>query len=171
MQSFEILSGLPGTGPPARYFYHESNAPWREGAVIRFRPASSAPWVGNFEPGHFGPRISVTSWPAAASTIVLAAGACYLFADSKPENYVVAPTAWVGSVLVVSDPCLALVADLSCIHAYAKDRRLVWSRGVAVDGIELVRVEGSTLVGQACLDPCPARWEPFRIDLRTGKDA
>jgi len=43
---FEILPGLPSSGPPALYFTERGK--FSEGVVVRFYPKRSEPWVGNF---------------------------------------------------------------------------------------------------------------------------
>ena len=54
---FEILTGLPGTGPWPEQFSATGLGTHSEGFVVRFVPDHGEAWIGNFLPG-------LTPWQA-----------------------------------------------------------------------------------------------------------
>jgi hypothetical protein len=73
---FEILAGLPASGPPAVAF-PASNLGFSEGLVIRIRPKSTEAWTGNFQCGE-NDHTAVYIHPDGKRLIVVAGGSDYL---------------------------------------------------------------------------------------------
>ena len=83
---WEILKGLPGEGPPPRYFHLGHPTPWKEGLAVRFWKDGGDHWIGNFQSGDRG-NTQVVSWPEANSVYVIAAGGLYIYSADDPESY------------------------------------------------------------------------------------
>jgi hypothetical protein len=73
---FEILAGLPASGPAAVAF-PASNLGFSEGLVIRVRPTSTEAWTGNFQCGE-NDHTAVYIHPDGKRLIVIAGGSDYL---------------------------------------------------------------------------------------------
>lgn len=76
--SFEILPGLPGTGPFPEQFTM-SGGTHREGFVVRFTADGGETWVGNFQRGFGGWYLSAAfEHPAMARFVVISGGQAYV---------------------------------------------------------------------------------------------
>src|SRR5579871_1556803 len=121
---WEILRGLPGEGPAAKYFHLGHPTPWAEGLVIKFFAADESSWVGNFQRSTYVRRTDVISWPEANTIIVIAAGALYLIDAANPAEY--RSLKLINGVLFDENREILFVGESIRIHAFDKDRKLRW---------------------------------------------
>jgi hypothetical protein len=164
-EPFEILPGLPGTGPvPYRFGDRRLNR-FREGFVVRFYRHSDGPWVGNFD-GGWGATSGVFAHPDGRHCIVIAAGVCYVI---DPETTALQEQFGgdIDEVIPAPDrPLLILVSPIDAL-GYGEHGLLWRTRRLSWDGWSDLRIAGDLLVGQAwdCINDC---WMPFEVDLATG---
>jgi hypothetical protein len=65
---------------------------------------------------------------------------------------------------------LLLVASCTDLLAFDAAGELVWqSETLGIDGVLVDCIEGNTIFGRGEWDP-PGGWQPFRLDLRTGRE-
>jgi hypothetical protein len=159
--SFEILPGLPATGPyPEQFSRHGGTH--REGFVVRVVPEFGEPWTGNFQGDGYAQRSAVFHHPDGRHLIVVARGVAY-----------------------VVDPATRRLSDtFSCQleEAIETDARVVLATGceiievspvgrwtspqVSLDGIKDLRLDGDRVHASGWLaGDEPLR--PIEIDLAT----
>lgn len=160
--SFEILPGLPGTGPyPEQFTTHGGTH--REGFAVRFSPQDGEPWVGNFQPG-FGARYlsSVFERPAATTFVVVSGGQAYVV---DPETRAAVET-FGGDIRVgLRDERRLVFATETDAIVVERSGRWVSAR-LAWDGIAEVKLEADRLIGQGW-DALNDEWRPVELDLRS----
>jgi hypothetical protein len=165
MTHFEILSGLPATGPHPAQFSPDGRGTHREGFAVRVRLSSSTAWVGNFQPGY-------TSYSAVFQSlnshdlIVIAGGQAYVV---NPETQSLR-AAFGGDIAWAQlYPALDLFLTHNDLWFSALGQSgLAWeSERLAWDGIQNVLVTDEQLQGEAW-DAVDERWCPFTLDLHTG---
>jgi hypothetical protein len=102
---FEILPGLPPYGPTAISFTMNGAREHREGLVVRFYPAASEPWIGNFIEGDTACNM-VLDHPNGTWVIVVAqGGVCFV----DPERPTVIGRMAGDVTQVISVPLLGLI--------------------------------------------------------------
>ena len=162
---FEILPGLPPYGPMAISFTRNGAREHREGLVVRFYPAASEPWVGNFIGGETACNI-VIDHPNKAYVIVVAQGeACIV----DPERRAILDSMAWDTDQVFSIPSLGLVIfqRLTDFIAIGADNAGWLSPRISWDGFRNVEVHETDLLGEA-YSPVSDAWVPFQLDLLTG---
>jgi hypothetical protein len=163
-ERWEILAGLPGTGPLPVQFSVNGQGTHREGLVVRFNTAAA--WVGNFQPG-IGQYSGVVAAPGASSVIVVAAGQAYVV---DPERRELART-FGGDIEVVLDlEQIGLVVFSNGLWFEAADAHgLRWqTRRISWDGMRHVEVmNGERIEGEAW-SPIDDAWHGFTVTLANG---
>lgn len=162
---FELLAGLPATGPPATPFPSEWGRLAREGVVVEFSTESGS-WVGNFEPG-LGGLDTALAHPNGKDVVVIASGDLWVVDPKSREAENLFPT--VDGFVEVGSPegwifsrgGLALF-KLSPAGVVWHTRRLSW------DGIEGLEIRDGFAVGKA-YSPMDDQWHAFSVDVRTGR--
>ncbi|WP_242342077.1 hypothetical protein [Anaeromyxobacter terrae] len=160
--SFEILPGLPGTGPYPEQFT-TSGATHREGFVVRFTADQGESWVGNFQRGSGGRYLSaVFEHPTMARFFVISGGQAYVIDPSMRrcvETF--GPDVREG---VRNERRLVLATDTEAIVVEPLgtwvSERLAW------DGIADLELEGDRLRGLG-MDAINDEWRPIEVDLQT----
>lgn len=160
---FEILPGLPASGPPALYFTERGK--FSEGLVVRFYPEESEPWVGNFL-GGLTKYSTALDHPNGTDVIVVAGGDANVV---DPENRQIRQriagqvdqTIKVPSLAMVVFPNLTDFVAITANNSGWRSERISW------DGFRHLKVLGNDLLGEA-YTPVEDRWVPFTLDLRTG---
>ena len=133
---WEILKGLPGEGPTPLHFHTGLPTPWAEGFVVRFWNEDETEWVGNFQ-GRQDWSTKILLWPEAQSIVVLAMDNFYLVDAVKPDSYVTLESfALVDNLMLGDENRLLFVAESTAVHAFDRERRLLWSRRI-VNGYDL----------------------------------
>jgi hypothetical protein len=162
---FEILPGLPPYGPTAISFTMNGAHEHREGLVVRFYPAASEPWVGNFIEGDTACNV-VLDYPNGTWVIVVAqGGVCFV----DPERPTVIDRMAGDVTQVISVPLLGLVV-FQCstdFIAMGADNSGWHSPRISWDGFRNIEVHDTELLGEA-YTPSGDAWVPFRLDLLTG---
>ena len=134
---WEILPGLPGEGPPPKYFFVGHATPWVEGLVVRFGNANGTAWTGNFQ-GRQDWSTKVVLWPEADAVVVIAVDNFFLVNASDPDDYVTVEARFlVDEVMLDEGRTMLFVAASTTIFAYRRDRQLLWTR-TALGGLRCI---------------------------------
>lgn len=166
--SATIEAGLPGTGPLPVHLHTGKPTLWSEGCVVRFTPQSGDAWIGNLQTG-YGYATKITEWPETHSFIVIAKGATYFVRPHQPDDWKFIDL--LGIDCIIAPTCaLALISTYTDVVAISTDGAERWRRSVAIDGVEITKIENGLIHGNAGVDP-PDEWHPFLLQLETGTDA
>jgi len=150
--AWEVLPGLPGEGPLPLHFHLGHPTPWTEGVVIRFTNSDGSSWIANFKGCGSERKVAVIFWEAAASIAVLVGSDFYLVDERKHESYTtLGEPSYATSIILNENMTMLFVADSGTVHAFDRDRKLVWSRSEiggfvaylknCIDGILTVELE------------------------------
>ena len=163
---YEILSGLPTTGPMPEQFSATGMGKHREGFVVRFHRSTEDSWVGNFQ-GGLGECEGVCSEPGSGHLIVISAGQAYVV---DPEARALVRTFGGGICHVISVPDLDLLVfeNGTWFEALGASGRAWKTRRLSWDGFRGMCVAGSSLSGEA-YTPMGDTWCAFRVNLETGE--
>lgn len=162
---FEVLPGLPPHGPPALPFPSSGAGSHREGFVVRFFPADSEPWVGNFQPGLT--RFSrALPHPDGRHVAVISGGQAYIVDPQRRE-----PAIELGGCHFVStfhaNDLLILVSPID-LMALGRDGQRWRTRRISWDGMRALTVRDESLRGEAWVPSREERWLPFEVNLKSG---
>jgi hypothetical protein len=161
---FEILSGLPTSGPPALYF--TERAKFSEGLVVRFYPKQSEPWIGNFLGGLTKYSIALDH-PNGADVIVVADGeACIVDPEHREIRRRLAGQ--VEQIIRAPSLGMAIIQNLTDFIAVTAENSGWQSERISWDGFRKLKVLGNDLLGEA-YTPIEDSWVPFKLDLLTGR--
>jgi hypothetical protein len=161
---FEILPGLPASGPPALYFTKRGK--FSEGLVIRFHPRKSESWVGNFLGAGLTRHRDAFDHPNGSDVIVVADGeASIVDPEARTVRYIAGN---VENVIRVSSLGLILVPNGTDFIAFKSDNTGWRSERISWDGFRNLRVRETDLLGEA-YTPIENAWVPFTLDLITGR--
>jgi hypothetical protein len=161
---FELLPGLPATGPLPSFFSPRKEPRYSEGLVVRFHTALGT-WVANFERLSSSYLDGAFANPDGAGVIVVAGGQAY---DIDPNARTVRHIfdSLVQFVLSCQNPQSLIFSDgvslsaLGAVGVLWRTRRLSW------DEIRCLRLEGDKILGEA--SDLSDEWIPFEVDLRSG---
>ena len=159
--SFEILPGLPATGPyPEQFSTHGGTH--REGFVVRVVPGCGAPWVGNFQGNGSSFRSAVFPHPDGHRLIVIARGIAYIV-DPDTRRLIEA----FGCPLEEAIETQIGLILATCCEIIIVDAGGRWnSPRVALDGIKDLHFAGTRLTAKGWFagdEP----WKPIEIDVAT----
>jgi hypothetical protein len=161
---FEILPGLPTSGPPALYFTERGK--FSEGLVIRFYPTTSESWIGNFLGGHIKYN-NALEHPNGTDVIVVAQGqACVVDPENRTIRLPIAGN--VDQIICVSSLGMVVFPNLTDFVAIKADDSGWQSERISWDGFRNLKVRGTNLSGEA-YTPIEDAWVPFTVDLLTGR--
>jgi len=125
---WEVLPGLPGSGPSPFHFHLGHPSPWTEGFVVRFWKADGNEWVGNFQ-GKAGLEHKSFALAGGNSVVVLAMDNFYLVDANIPGNYVTIDSQWlVDDVMLDDERKMLFVAASTSIFAFGRDRGRLWTQ-------------------------------------------
>ena len=165
--AFEILGGLPGTGPaPEQFTTHGGTH--SEGFVVRVFPRTGATWVGNFQPG-FSPLSAVLEHPDGHKLIVIAGGQAYVI-DPATRLAVATFGCDIQSALVDADRNQLIFCNGLWFEALGTAGTSWRSRRVSWDDVRYVHIEGAELRGEGWT-PMGETWHEFVVDLESGAAA
>ena len=161
---FEILPGLPTSGPPALYFIERGK--FSEGLVVRFYPEQSEPWIGNFLGGNFTNYSTALDHPNGADVVVVARGdACIVDIEKRYIRKDLA--GHVDQVIAIPSLGMLVFPNMTDFIAITADNAGWRSERISWDGFRNLKVLGNDLLGEA-YTPVEDSWVPFTLDLRTG---
>lgn len=167
--TFQILAGLPATGPYPEQFSVDGRGMHREGFVLRVTPGGGAPWAGNFQRGLTG-FSGAFPHPDGTSLVVIAGGDGYVVdPETRALRSVLAGVysgAWIwneGSLLILDHSGVSF-------ESIGPDGTIWTTRRISWDGFRDVRIKGEKLLGEAW-SPAGNYWSAFEVDLRTGDAA
>jgi hypothetical protein len=163
---FEILPGLPATGPLPEQFSTSGRGTHREGFVVRINPQAGSSWVGNFQGGIGGFR-NVFDHPNRRDLIVVADGQGYVV-DPESRALVAHFGGDISDLIEVPEIDALVVTNGIWLEAYGASGSLWRTRRLSWDGVRLLDRNGLKLQGEAYspLDDC---WHPFSVELSSGK--
>jgi hypothetical protein len=171
MASYEVLPGLPSSGPIALAFdaggWTGAWGPHREGFVVRFQYTPTMDWVGNFQPGGGGWN-GVFQHPDGHSIIVVARGQGYLV-DPELRQVVSRFSGGIQHVVSLPEFGAVVISDGLGFEAIRNDG--IWWRSprVSWDKIRNINIDGTILRGEASIPTSTgAKWSTFTVDLMTG---
>jgi len=169
MNDFEMLPGLPATGPWPVQFSATGQGLHREGFVVRIRPHHGEPWVGNFQPGIVGYR-AVYPHPNGQHLIVISGGEGYVI-DPETKSLVEAVWRTITSVHVYArQEMLVLNRQEVAFFSIGRGGRVWHTRRLSWDGFRNVEFRDGEIIGDGWDAPNQA-WHPFRVDVRTGRSS
>jgi hypothetical protein len=161
---FEILPGLPSSGPPAVYFTERGK--FSEGLVIRFYPRDSESWVGNFLGAKLTKYSAALEHPNGSDVIVVAQGeASIVDPDARSIRQYIAGN--VENIIRVPSLGSILIQNMIDFIALKSDNTSWRSERISWDGFRNIEVSGTDLLGDA-YTPIEDAWVPFKLDLLTG---
>lgn len=160
--------GLSGTGPTPVHLHTGHPTPWSEGCVFRFEPDTAPTWIGNLQSG-YGYATKVLPWENAGAMIVIVKGATYFVRPDVPDDWRFIDLLGIDCVLAGPDD-LAILGTYTDVVAIQRNGSELWRRSVAVDGVEIQRIDNGIIHGFAGIDP-PDEWHPFAILITDGTDA
>ena len=167
MATFQILPGLPSSGPPAQPFPPDFGRLGREGLVVEIIPPRAPSWVGNFSRG-LSSFSAVYQHPDGERLFVVAGGHGYVV-DSATRSIVNEVGAAITGVWPLSSPpSLLLDHQGIAFERIGPEGRLWHTRRLSWDGFKELNITPDTISGlgwRASGDT----WEPFTVDLRTGR--
>ncbi len=167
MDRFEVLAGLPSTGPLPRWIPESWRKSGREGYVVRFFPSHGDAWVGNFKPG-IDSAFGVYPHPDGSRLLVVSGGD--LYAVDVDTGVVNEMDQWASQVLELSGST-DLVMELSGLAFYRLGAEgVVWhTRRISWDGFRSVRIDDGEIRGEAW--SIENEFVPFCVDVRTGRSS
>lgn len=163
---FEILPGLPSSGPPALYFTERGK--FSEGLVVRFYPKQSEPWIGNFVGGPTKYN-AVLDHPNGIDVIVVAGGDANVI-DSENRQMRRHIAGHVDQTISVPSLGMVVFPNMTDFVAIAANNVEWRSQRISWDGFRNLKVLGNDLLGEA-YTPLGDIWAPFKLDLLTGRCA
>jgi hypothetical protein len=161
---FEILSGLPGSGPPAVPF-PANNLGFSEGLIVRFRPPAMEAWIGNFRCGD-NDHSAVHLHPDRQRIIVIAGGSDYLVnPNTKMLDGHTAEN--VSFSREVPELEIIVFGDYIRFWAEGRDGRKWTTARLSWDGFEAINVVKRSLTGR-WYSAIEESFHEFRLDLVSG---
>ena len=164
----KIEAGLPGIGPLPVHLHTGNPTPWSEGCVVRFTSKSGDEWIGNLQRG-YGYATKLIEWPDANAFIVIAKGATYFVRPNEPTNWTYFDLLGIDCMMLPQHD-IALLSTYTDVVAISNGGDEIWRRSVAIDGVEITKIENGLIHGTAGIDP-PDEWHPFLLQVATGNDA
>jgi hypothetical protein len=167
---FEVLPGLPTDGPMPVSFSERAmrgEIEFREALVVRFYPAKSNPWIGNFLGGMTNCS-TVLDHPNETDVIVVASGdACAVDLEGRTTRDRIA-RGDVTAVIPLPSLDLVIFQRLVDFTAVRTDGSGWTSPRISWDGFRNIKVHETVLSGEAWTPSLGDIWEPFTLDLLTG---
>jgi hypothetical protein len=166
MDDFNVLPGLPTSGPMHLSFSETEQGKHREGFVVEFHPADGETWVGNFARDGFTDFSTAVLHPNGRFVVVVSSGQAYVV-DPQRRSVLEMFGGQFQSLFAVADLGLLVFQTPFDFLAINAKRRAWKTHRMAIEEFRSVRVEGARLVGEAC--DLGDLWVPFEIDLASGK--
>jgi len=164
---FEILKGLPPTGPLYTTISDDSHfiSDYTEGFVIRFYKTNKVDWIANFKTGRSALN-AVFELAGSNNLAIIAGGICYIMNPDyeKPitffgDDYAEAVINKEGKIIMHNN------CELSVINP---DGSYWHTNRISYDGIKNFRLKNNIIDGLA-FEPTSGEglWIPFTFDLET----
>ncbi len=101
--------------------------------------------------------------------IVIANGAAYFINLTKPDNWKFLDSNAIDCVLAPASE-LAILSTYTDVVAITTLGTELWRQPVAIDGVDIRRIENGIIHGEGDTDP-PGKWGPFALRIVDGSDA
>lgn len=165
MSYFEVLDGLPTSGPIALPFPEDGRGSFRQGLVVRFSAGDGDSWTGNFQRGFARGFDCVIHHPDGRQVVVIAGGEGYVI---DPESRRQTHTFGHGINFVQHVPSLNILVfgDGIRIAIMSPDGSKWQSDRISWDGIQKIEIIDFMLRGEAW-SPVSNTWHPFQLNLLT----
>ncbi len=164
--TYEILTGLPGTGPYPEQFSIDGRGTFREGLVIRFHPSDGEPWIGNFQYGAYG-MTGAHLHPDGRTVIAIARGTAYHI-NPNTRKLIRTIGFTVGNVVASSANQLVVLSDCTTLWLVHADGRIHESERISWDDPMDLGIGERHVFGIAS-DLDHEEGLPFAVDIETGK--
>ena len=164
--TYEILNGLPGTGPYPEQFSSDGRGTFREGLVIRFHPSNGEPWVGNFQYGDSG-MTGALKHPDGRTVIAIARGTAY-HVDPNTRQLIRTIGFTIGNVVASSANQLVVLSDCTTLWLVHADGRIHESERISWNDPMDLGIGERHVFGIAS-DFDYEEGLPFAVDIETGK--
>jgi hypothetical protein len=166
MEKFNILSGLPGYGELPEQFSSSGMGEHSEGFVVRFfGSGDQASWVGNFQRG-LTQLDAALEHPGGSSVVVVAGGECYVV-DVGNRSLIDTFGGTFETLIRVPEKNIIVFGSSIHFEAIGTSGRTWRSGRISWDGIRSLKLEGSTLKGEAW--SYEDIWLPFALDVNSGE--
>ena len=162
---FEILDGLPTTGPMYIPISRNNNQYCSQGYTVKFFKDDESEWVANFEPG-FTDFNGVFSFDDNCDILVIAGGTCYYM---NPNEY--KPISIFGGQyerLFKSSDGRLIIVDLIVITVFEPSGIYWHSSRISLDGFRDLELCDNVVSGLSFSPECGGgSWERFSYDIDT----
>lgn len=160
---YEILPGLPGSGPMYISVSENNEQFYSEGFVVRFFKTDGTNWIANFKPG-WSELNFVKDYSDSNRIIIIAKGQGYIMEPESPE-----PIDTFGlkikEVIEAENNRIVCADDCSLYHI--DEEGGVWqSEKISWDGIKDITIQQNTVAGLSYY-PMTDSWVPFSFDIDT----
>jgi hypothetical protein len=166
---FEILAGLPSTGPLPAWVPEGWRRSGGEGFVVRFSTEREGEWTANFQLGgveYFG----VAQHPNGREWLVVAGGNPYLVDKRTQFARRLDDFMPVSGIWPIIDSCDLLLELQGLAFLRLGPERVSWhSRRISWDGFQGVAVGRDAVTGHAWSPIGADPLHPFSVDLRSGR--
>lgn len=160
---FEILPGLPATGPMYIALSADNEQFYSEGFVVRFLKSDGTIWIANFKPG-WSDFSFAKEYPNANRIVIVAKGQGYII---NPEIQSPIETFGLGIRQIIETKHNQLICASDCYLYLIDENESVWqSERISWDGIKDLSVEQNIITGLAYY-PMTDSWLPFTFDIES----
>lgn len=166
VRDYEVLPGLPATGPWPEQFSATGMGHHKEGLVVRFHQQDRSTWVGNFQRG-LTDYDGVVTHPDGKHVIVIAGGQGYVVAPESREVTECLGGAIIQTYVIHNPALIVLDHQGIAFEALSPGGRIWRTQRLSWDGFRSVRIESGRMLGEAW-SPMDDRWQRFEVDLVTG---
>lgn len=162
---YEILEGLPTSGPMYIPVSRNGIPFYSEGFVVRFFTADGNEWVGNFETG-WTQLNSVIELSECSYLFVFAGGTCYVM---NPDNQTPIEVFGVGFQNILNADQGRVVLPEQCDLTILEPNGTHWeTKRISLDGLRNVVVGENIVTGLGYeIDGSGDGWYPFEYDLNS----
>lgn len=160
---YEILPGLPGSGPMYIPVSDNNEQFYSEGFVVRFFKTDGTNWIANFKPG-WSDFNFVKEYPDSNRIMIIAQGQGYIM---EPDSLEPLKTFGLRIKEVIEAKNNKIICADDCSLYLIDEKGGVWqSERISWDGIKELTIQQNTVAGLSYY-PMNDSWVPFTFDIDT----
>ena len=160
-----LLPGLPAYGPMAIPFPAEWGRSGREGTIVGICADGESPWTANFRHGFGGINLAAVH-PNKKEVVVIAEGDLWIVDPVQRTATLSNLTIFAAWEVHSPDGWIFSRQDITFVRLCANG--ILWqTKRLSIDGFDRLTIGSNAIEGFA--DALGDRWEPFRVDLATGR--
>ncbi len=163
---YEILKGLPGTGPIPEMYSSDGLKYFGEGLVICFWDKNGNRWIGNFQKGATSLNY-IGLHPNGNDAIVLAGGTGYIL-DIETKAMKESFGGIITELFDIKEMNVIVFFEQFTFYAYGSSGFIWKSKRITFDKIRFLQIDNTRLLGEAA-NIYGDKWIPFEINLFTGE--